>query len=144
MSSRRLAREIAVQALYEIEQSQVAAGIAIASNCERRDAPPEACHYTQRLVHAVAEHRDELRQRLSAALQNWSWERVALVDRCILEVGAVELLHFTDVPLAVSLDEAVRVARKFSTDESGAFVNGVLDRLARDIRSAETSTRPDS
>lgn len=140
MSTRRLAREIAVQALYEMAQSGIAAGLAVDSNCARREAPPEARRYADRLVQSVLEHREAVRQRLVAVMQNWDWDRVALVDRCVLEAGVVELLHFPDVPVKVVLDEAVRVARKFSTDESGAFVNGVLDRIARDVSSAEETT----
>ena len=54
-----------------------------------------------------------------------------MVDRCVLEIGAAEILKYDDVPVAVVIDEAVAIVRKFSTDESGAFVNGVLDRIAR-------------
>jgi N utilization substance protein B len=54
-----------------------------------------------------------------------------MVDRCILEIGCAEILYFDDVPLPVLINEAVEIARKFSTEESGAFVNGVLDRIAR-------------
>ena len=74
----------------------------------------------------------DAREPLVQALEHWDLGRVALVDRCVLEVGAAEILFFPDVPLKVAIDEAVDVVRKFSTDESGAFVNGVLDRIARD------------
>ena len=82
---------------------------------------------------------------LEQALENWDLQRVALVDRCVLEVGAAEILYFPDVPLRVIIDEAVDVVRKFSTDESGAFVNGVLDRIAREAsRSAADSLETES
>ena len=93
--------------------------------------------YAERVLNTIAAHRDEIHAQLRAALANWSLERVALVDRCVLEVGCAEILYHEDVPLRVALDEAVEIARKFSTHESGAFVNGVLDRIAQ-------SPRPDA
>ena len=130
MSERRKAREIAVQVLYEMAQTEVPYPTPLATNLERRGGGEAVRVYAERLLRSVAEHRDEITSRLRAALSNWSLERVALVDRCILELGAAEILYFHDVPLKVVMNEAVEIARKFSTDESGAFVNGVLDRIA--------------
>jgi N utilization substance protein B len=132
MRERRLAREIAVQALYEIAQSGTAWQRALQANVERREAPPMVGAYAGRLVECVQARQDAIAARLRGALQHWDLERVALVDRCVLEAAAAEILFFPDVPVRVSIDEAVDVARKFSSDESGAFVNGVLDRIARD------------
>lgn len=140
MRERRLAREVAVQALYEIAQSGIAWEQALATNVERRAANDTVAAYATRLVHSVTGHRDEITEVLRAALLHWDLERVALVDRCVLEVGTTEILHFPDVPVRVIIDEALDVVRKFSTDESAAFVNGVLDRIARDAarRAADT------
>lgn len=131
MSERRKAREVAVQTLYEISHTEEAFPRALAANLQRREAGEPAGAYAERLLLAVTGHREAIAARLAAALENWSLERVALVDRCVLEVACAEILFFTDVPLAVAIDEAVQIARKFSTDESGPFVNGVLDRVAR-------------
>jgi len=135
MGDRRLAREVAVQTLYEIAQSGIFWHSALESNLERRDARSDTAHYAERLVSTVRTQRETITAALQQALENWDLERLALVDRCVLEVGAAEILFFPDVPLKVVIDEAVDVVRKFSTDESGAFVNGVLDRIARDAES---------
>lgn len=132
MRERRLAREVAVQALYEIAQSGIPWKRAVAANVERREASAETARYAERLVSTVREKEGPIEAALRQALQNWDLERLSLVDRCVLEVGTAEILYFQDVPLEVVIDEAVDVVRKFSTDESGAFVNGVLDRIARD------------
>ena len=134
MGDRRLAREIAVQTLYEISHTEEVFERALRTNIERRNAGGEVASYAERLLHTIATHRDEIHAQLRAALDNWSLERVALVDRCVLEVGCAEILYHEDVPLRVALDEAVEIARKFSTHESGAFVNGVLDRIAQTPR----------
>jgi len=131
LSDRRLAREVAVQTLYEITHTEAPYAAALAANLERRAGNPAVNSYADRLLEAVSAHRDEIATRIAGALDNWSLERVAMVDRCVLEVACAEILWFEDVPDAVAIHEAVDIARKFSTDESGAFVNGVLDRIAR-------------
>lgn len=133
---RRLAREIAVQTLYEVAQSEVSWRQALDANVERRHGDSEARTYAARLLEAIEARSADIRVRIDAALANWSWERVALVDRCVLQVGTAELLAFPDVPVRVSINEAVEIARKFSTDASGPFVNGVLDRVAHDVQPA--------
>lgn len=140
MRERRLAREVAVQTLYEIAQSDAAWPRALGDNIARRAANAAAAAYAERLVQCVSNHRDEIVALLRAALLYWDLERVALVDRCVLEVGTAEILYFPDVPVRVVIDEALDVVRKFSTDESAAFVNGVLDRIARESarRAADT------
>ena len=134
MAARRLAREIAVQTLYEMAQAETPWAHALRSNLERREGGDAEQSYARRVLETIEARGDEIRQRIDAALENWAWERVALVDRCVLQVGCAEILAFPDVPLRVSIDEAVEIARKFSTEESGAFVNGVLDRVARDAQ----------
>ena len=132
MRERRLAREVAVQALYEIAQSGASWQSALQANVERRAAVAAVAAYAGRLVGAVDAHRDEIAACLRGVLQHWDLERLAIVDRCVLEVATAEILFFPDVPPRVSIDEAVEVARKFSSSESAPFVNGVLDRIARD------------
>jgi N utilization substance protein B len=131
MSDRRLAREVAVQTLYEITHTEAPYAAALAANVERRAANPAVQAYADRLLRTVVAHRDEIAAKLAEAVENWSLERVAMVDRCVLEVACAEILWFEDVPSGVAIAEAIDVARKFSTDESGGFVNGVLDRIAR-------------
>jgi N utilization substance protein B len=131
VSDRRLAREVAVQALYEMDQTDTAWPRPLAENALRRNASDAARAYAERLLRTVDTKREAIRATLAAAIDNWSLERVAMVDRCVLEIATAEILYFEDVAVATIIDEAVAVVRKFSTDESGAFVNGVLDRVAR-------------
>jgi N utilization substance protein B len=126
-----MAREIVVQTLYEMAHTEVPYPRPLATNLERRGGGPAVQAYADRLLRTIQEHREVIAERLRGALSNWSLDRVAMVDRCILEVGCAEILYFQDVPLRVLINEAVEIARKFSTAESGGFVNGVLDRIAR-------------
>ena len=128
MSARRLAREVVVQTLYEAQISKVDARQALQSNLERRSGAQEAQEFAERLLKELLEHRQKIDDLIGESLENWSWERIAVVDRCVLEMATTELMRFPDVPLRVVIDEAVHIVRKFSSRESGSFVNGVLDQ----------------
>jgi len=88
--------------------------------------------YADDLVRSIAADLPETDARIRAASQNWRLERMTRVDRNVLRLGAWELAHRAEVPRAVILDEAVEIAKRFGTEDSGAFVNGVLDRIADD------------
>jgi N utilization substance protein B len=84
----------------------------------------------------VVAHLDEIDRRLTAAAENWRLPRMAAVDRNVLRLGAHELLYLPETPAAVAFDEAIELARRYGSADSPAFVNGVLDRLRRDLTPA--------
>ncbi len=88
--------------------------------------------FADALVRGVINALAELDQLIASASANWRVERMTRVDRNVLRVGAYELAHCPDVPRPVAIDEAVELAKRFGTEESGSFVNGVLDRIAED------------
>lgn len=92
----------------------------------------EGREYAETLVAGVTRDRSEVDARIARASEHWRLERMTRVDRNVLRIGAWELLYRTDVPAAVILDEAVELAKRFGTEDSGAFVNGVLSRVAED------------
>ncbi len=92
----------------------------------------EGREYAETLVAGVSGERSDVDMRIARASQHWRLERMTRVDRNVLRIGTWELLHRTDVPAAVVLDEAVELAKRFGTEDSGAFVNGVLSRVAED------------
>jgi N utilization substance protein B len=96
-------------------------------------ADPEGRDYADALVRGVDEKREELDACITAASTHWRLERMARVDRNVLRLGTWELAYRPDVPRAVILDEAVELAKSFGTDESSAFVNGVLNRIAETL-----------
>lgn len=98
----------------------------------------EGREYADQLVRGVREGLTQIDERIRAASQNWRLERMARIDRNALRLGAYELSTRTDVPRAVILDEAVELAKRFGSDESSKFVNGVLDRIADDIGRKDT------
>lgn len=120
-------RDQAVQALYELDQRQ--------STSVPQDLGPKA----RRLVIGVLEHRSDLDTAIDAASTNWRVDRMPVVDRAILRLGAYELFHEEETPIAVVLNEAVRLAKLFSTEKSGGFVNGVLAALSQSRESRATA-----
>lgn len=102
---------------------------------EDRVAPPKIRLFTEKLVHGVMAHIDDLDTRLEAYTQNWALHRMGSVERNVLRLAFYELLHCPDVPPAVVLNEAIDLAKYFSNAESGRFVNGVLDRFNKELNS---------
>ena len=134
MSRRRKAREIALQTLYAQEVSGADWKTAFGDNVERRKPSEEVVEYAERLVTNVMEEKANLDSLIRDRLENWTLERVSIIDRTILRIALSELLHCPEVPANVIMDEAIEIARKFSSADAGRFVNGVLDRLAREVR----------
>ncbi len=120
--------------LFQMEASGVGAEEAIALFWRTFEGEPEGKPYADEAVRGVAGALAEVDALISAASAHWRIERMARVDRNVLRLGAWELKHRPDVPRAVILDEAVELAKAFGTEESGAFVNGVLNRIAQDAR----------
>lgn len=89
--------------------------------------------FAEPLIKGVVEHREELDAQIRKYVKNWEIQRIAVVDRNILRLAIFEMFHREDIPPVVSINEAVDIAKKFSTDESGRFVNGVLDRIRLDL-----------
>ena len=104
---------------------------ALAATVGTRNMSPARRPYVERVLHAFAEHAEEIDERLAVALDNWSLERLSRIDRSILRLAATEILFLSDVPPAVTIQEGLRLAQRYGGDESARFVNGVLDALFR-------------
>lgn len=117
-------RDVALAALYQLDQTGDSGPL--------ESMPPKA----RRLVEGVVEHTDQLDLALEAASDHWSVGRMPVIDRAILRLGLFELRHEPNTPAAVVVNEAVRLAKTYSTQRSGAFVNGVLAALATTERTA--------
>jgi N utilization substance protein B len=132
MGARHSGREAALQMLFQMEASGAAAAQAIELfwRSFAADADPEGRAYADEAVQGVGAALAELDKRIGEASTHWRVERMARVDRNVLRLGTWELANRPDVPRAVVLDEAVELAKAFGTEDSSAFVNGVLNRIA--------------
>ena len=115
-----------MQLLYAMEITGATAGEALPGVLESQPLHDEQKKYGMKLVDLVQAHMDELNEDIKAAAVHWEIERMAKLDRIIVRVAMVELLYVPDIPMKVALSEAVQVASKYSTDNSGSFVNGIL------------------
>jgi N utilization substance protein B len=158
MGKRREARERAVQFLFQHDlnppenlgealehfwSSQRAASIAeekgAATWGQPTELPPPTAEeaevrlFADPLIRGTIEHRDEADAHIKKYAKNWDLHRIAAVDRNILRLAIYEMLHRDDIPPVVSINEAVDIAKKFSTQDSGKFVNGILDKVKGDL-----------
>ena len=144
MASRRRAREYALQALYQADLAKDSVPDALSGlwtgqlegdeedELAKRAADSEEIEFATRLARGVEEIRAELDRSIEASSTNWRVSRMSIVDRNILRLGTFELVHCPDIPANVSINEAVELAKRFGTKDSRSFVNGILDRIARD------------
>ena len=135
MGRRRKARELALQFLYQLELR--GDGDPAASSEEfwsRHPVDPEARAFAETLVRGTKLHQGKIDELITQYAENWDLDRMAVVDRNILRVGIFELLWTADIPPKVAINEAIEVAKKFSTQESSRFINGMLDRIHKELR----------
>ncbi|MGD2216171.1 MAG: transcription antitermination factor NusB [Gemmatimonadales bacterium] len=137
MGSRTKARARALQVLYAWElrggEEPLARVDDELSTPGQHAGEPEAREHTEKILATIADALPEIDSRLEALAEHWRLSRMATVDRNILRIAAAEMLYLDDIPLRVSLHEAIRLAEWFGTEESRRFVNGVLDALLREL-----------
>ena len=129
MRKKTSARILAVQALYQLDLRGPGFLGELDEFLRSNAADEEVRLYAEDLVRGLHDQVKEVDAAIAGAAKNWDVSRMAAVDRAILRLGTYELLHRPDVPPKVAINEAIRLAKMFSTADSGAFVNGVLDRI---------------
>ncbi|HEV8310952.1 MAG TPA: transcription antitermination factor NusB [Methylomirabilota bacterium] len=134
MGRRRKARELALQLLYELELRGDSDLDATADEFWRRQAVPDAIRsFADTIVRGTRANQPKIDELIGRFAEHWDLDRMAVVDRNILRAGIFELLWGGEVPPKVAINEALDIARKFSTEESTRFINGVLDRVRREL-----------
>jgi N utilization substance protein B len=128
LGSRREARERALSLLYEADAKACPPDAVLA------DLPVPPDPFAGDLVAGVGAHLDEIDERIRRFARGWALERMPVVDRTILRMAIYELRHRPDVPTAAVISEAVELAKRYSTDDSGRFVNGMLSAIAEEVR----------
>ena len=131
---RRIVREKAMQALYAYELSREPIDTIIDTLVADLKKHKESFDFAKSLILKVLETSKELDTLIKDKVKNWEFSRLAVIDKIILRMGICELLYFEDIPPKVSINEAIEIARTFSTEKSDKFVNGVLDSVLDDLR----------
>ncbi len=131
MGYRRKSREYALQMLYQYDVSHQSAGLAEGFWADK-EVPENIMEFADSIVDGVIENLDMIDDKIRSSASNWSIDRMAVVDRNILRMSVFELFYIKDIPVKVTLNEAIEIAKRFGEEESGSFVTGILDRIVRD------------
>lgn len=136
MINRRKGREAGMQILYAVEVGGQAFEAAARDLSEDPDTPipTDVLDYGKKIARHVLDHRGDIEARISECADHYSLERLAVVDKLVLSAAVAELMYFPDVPVKVAINEAIDIAKKYSTGESSRFVNGVLDAVAKKLQ----------
>ena len=129
MTSRRKSREMALQILYQMDFVELAPEKAIDVFCNSFATDDLDCEFIARLVTGVLENMDDIDEILSGISSKWRLDRMCTTDRNILRMSAFEIRYCQDIPPKVTISEAVEIGKRFGTEESGAFINGLLHNL---------------
>ena len=141
MGARRIGRERALQALYQMEQdakveAQGALDAAWTAHDDEGPRDPAADVFAKELIAGVKLHQPELDAIIEEHSHNWRLDRMQRIDRNVLRIGVFELKYLTDIPRKVTINEAVELAKNFGNEASSAFINGLLDRIAVTVSKA--------
>jgi N utilization substance protein B len=131
MGPRRKGRELALQALYQIEMTGDASAAALDRFLSHFEGSASAREFARRLVSGVISQRAEIDRLIKQSTEHWKIDRMAKVELTILRMATYELVFCPDIPLNVSLDEAIEIGKRYASDESAAFINGILDQVAQ-------------
>jgi N utilization substance protein B len=129
MGMRRQAREWALQFLFQRDVHGEDIEAELVDFWEHRRPAPRAQSFAEELIHGVETRRGELDDLIGRAAEHWDVKRMGGVDRNVMRIAVFELLTYEDIPPIVSIDEAVEIAKRYSSYESGRFVNGILDKI---------------
>jgi transcription antitermination protein NusB len=141
VGARTSGREAALQILFAVDAADHVPRQASSDFWREMPGDVEGRAYAEGLVTGVARHKADVDKSIAETAANWRVERMTGVDRNILRIGAFELMHEQDTPSEVIIDEAVELAKRYGGEDSAAFVNGVLDQLARAVRPVAESSR---
>jgi N utilization substance protein B len=141
LSARSKARKRALDMLFQADVRQQELPDVLAEEALRAQNEPERLAswvYAREIVDGVLDHYDEIDEQLATVTRGWDLSRMPNIDRALLRIGTWEIVHNEEVPVSVAIDEAVRLAKQLSTEDSGRFVNGVLGGIA-DLAQAESA-----
>ena len=129
MGKRRKSRELALQVLYQLDVTKQDPPKVLAQFQQQFLPIEEKDEFLERLVLGVVEHSQEMDRLIKRFSENWSLDRMSIIDRNILRMATFELLYCEDIPPKVTLNEAIDLGKEYGTEESGSFINGILDHI---------------
>ncbi|RJP17566.1 MAG: transcription antitermination factor NusB [Candidatus Abyssobacteria bacterium SURF_5] len=144
MGSRRKSREKALQILFQLDFNKSDIETVLRDFWKSNPTGDKVKSFTETLVRGAFEFRKPIDELISSTVENWSIDRLNSVDRAILRFATYELVYLPDIPPKVTINEAVEIAKAFGTDESGGFINGVLDKIREKIGKSTAGSEQDN
>ncbi len=129
MGHRRKAREIALQVLYQVDASRIDVDEALELFRDNFGMPPETVEFSEQLIRITLDNIKEIDKCITDCSEHWSLERMSIVDKNILRMAVCEFLYWDDIPPKVTLNEAIDIGKNYGSDNSGSFINGILDAM---------------
>ena len=133
MGKRRKARELAIKVLFSLEFSKIEPEASFDLIYSNFDFSEDVRNFSKELVLGVCFHLEEMDSLIDRTSRNWRLDRIGFIDRAILRLSIYEFLYREDIPYKVSINEAIDLGKKFGSKESGAFINGILDKVYNKI-----------
>jgi N utilization substance protein B len=137
MGNRRKARELALNALFQGEMTETSAVENFPLLCENFEINKKAVPYGRELVYGITDKWEEINAMIAKSAVNWRVSRMSVLDRNIIRLAAYELMFKEEVPPRVAIDEAIELAKRYCTEDSPAFINGILDAILKNIGKAK-------
>ena len=131
---RRITREKVLQALYAYELSREPISSVVDNVLGDLKEDQDSFEFAKKLIDQVVGHGEEIEKYIRAKVSHWEYNRIAVIDKLLLQMGICEFLYFPDIPPKVTINELIEVAKIFSTENSGKFVNGILDAILEELR----------
>jgi N utilization substance protein B len=129
--SRRLARELALKVLYRYEEGDTDLGAVLENVLQSRRYGEKDRDFSRALVERTVANLNVIDERIVAVLENWKYDRISVIDKVILRIGACELFYFEDIPAQITINEAIEIGKKYGGGDSARFINGVLDAIRK-------------
>jgi N utilization substance protein B len=142
LGRRRKSRESALQVLYQLNITKQEATAAFTQFEEHFLPDGVAEDFVKRLVHGVLEHRPELDRLIEQYSEHWRIDRIDMIDRNILRMALFELLYCEEIPPKVTINEAIDLGKRFGSEDSGSFINGILDRVQNEVVKKPVEPKP--
>ncbi|MEX0723841.1 MAG: transcription antitermination factor NusB [Gracilimonas sp.] len=143
MINRRQVRETVLKAIYALQLSKDSTQHVADSIIKKADFAKEKDlrRFAEKLFFNTVDHEDELDEVISKHIKNWDIHRLALIDRLVLKMAICEFIYFEEIPTKVSINEAIEIAKRYSTAKSGRFINGILDAALTDLNESGRITK---
>ena len=139
--SRRSARELVLKALYAIEFRGISVEEALKDPLIVKEANGPLSEFSSTLLTSIQKNQSQFDSLIRNKAKNWKFDRLAIIDKLVLRIALCEFLYFDDIPPKVTIDEAIEVTRKYSTEKSDKFVNGILDAVLNDLQNRGQITK---